>query len=160
MCFQQVLYMSKRQKKLSVSEEALKKAEELCEVNGLKLTKLRKQVLKLIWKKPGYVKAYDLLDELQKIDPSAKPPTIYITLDFLMENGLIHKLQSLNAYIGCLHPNEHNECYFLICDSCQKIEECCSKKINNVVLSTSKNNNFIPNKVTFEIAGTCQSCLN
>ena len=135
--------MSKQQKKLSVSEEALKK-----------------QVLKLIWKKPGYVKAYDLLDELQKIDPSAKPPTIYRTLDFLMENGLIHKLQSLNAFIGCLHPNEHNECYFLICDSCQKIEECCSKKINNVVLSTSKNNNFIPNKVTFEIAGTCQSCLN
>ena len=90
MRFQQVLYMSKQQKKLSVSEEALKKAEELCEVNGLKLTKLRKQVLKLIWKKPGYVKAYDLLDELQKIDPSAKPPTIYRTLDFLMENGRGH----------------------------------------------------------------------
>ena len=92
--------MSKRQKKLSVSEEALKKAEDLCEVNGLKLTKLRKQVLKLIWKKPGYVKAYDLLDELQKIDPSAKPPTIYRTLDILMENGLIQKLQRLNAFIG------------------------------------------------------------
>ena len=128
--------MSKRQKNLSVSAVALKKAEELCEINGLKLTKLR------------------------KIDPSAKPPTIYRTLDFLIENGLIHKLQSLNAFIGCHHPHEHNECYFLICDSCQKIEECCSKKINNVVTSTSKNNNFIPNKVTFEIAGTCQNCLN
>ena len=152
--------MSKRQMNLSVSAEALKKAEELCEINGLKLTKLRKQVLKLIWRKPGYVKAYDLLDELKKIDPSAKPPTIYRTLDFLIENGLIHKLQSLNAFIGCPHPHEHNERYFLICDSCQKIEECCSKKINNVVASTSKNNNFIPNKVTFEIAGTCQNCLN
>jgi len=152
--------MSKRQKKLSVSAEALKKAEALCEVNGLKLTKLRKQVLKLIWRKSGYVKAYDLLDELKKIDPSAKPPTIYRTLDFLIENGLIHKLQSLNAFIGCHHPHEHDECYFLICDSCQKIEECCSKKINNVVALTSKNNNFIPNKVTFEIAGTCQNCLN
>ena len=61
-----------------------------------------------------------------KIDPSINHQQ-YIELDFLMENGLIHKLQSLNAFIGCLHPNEHNERYFLICDSCQKIEECCSK---------------------------------
>tara|TARA_B100000965_G_C19390690_1_gene668801 strand:- start:111 stop:569 length:459 start_codon:yes stop_codon:yes gene_type:complete len=152
--------MRKGQKKLSAHIEALKKAEEICQSNGLKLTKLRKQVLNLIWKKSGYVKAYDLLDELKKIDPAAKPPTIYRTLDFLMENGLIHKIQSLNAFIGCPHPDEHNECYFLICDSCQSIEECCSTKISNVVSSTSKNNNFIPSKVTFEIAGTCQNCLN
>ena len=80
--------MRKGQKKLSAPLEALKKAEEICQSNGLKLTKLRKQVLNLIWKKSGYVKAYELLDELKKIDPAAKPPTIYRTLDLILVSSI------------------------------------------------------------------------
>ena len=95
--------------------ETLKNVETICKQKELKLTKLRQRVLKLIWKSHSYVKAYDLLEELKQIDPAAKPPTIYRSLDFLIENGFIHKIQSLNAYIGCAHPNEHKECYFLIC---------------------------------------------
>ena len=79
--------------------EALKKAEIICNERGIKLTKLRQTVLKLIWKSHNYVKAYDLLDDLKKIDGSAKPPTIYRSLDFLMQNGFIHKIQSLNAFV-------------------------------------------------------------
>jgi len=140
--------------------KALKQADIICKRNGLKLTKLRQDVLSLILKEGGYVKAYDLLDELKKIDPSAKPPTIYRTLDFLLEHGFIHKLQSLNAFIGCSHPQDHKECYFLICNNCQKIKECCSKKINNVIKNTTSENNFVPNQAVLEIAGTCQQCLN
>ena len=140
--------------------KTLKKVETICKQKELKLTKLRQRVLKLIWKSHNYVKAYDLLEELKQIDPAAKPPTIYRTLDFLIENGFIHKIQSLNAYIGCAHPNEHKECYFLICKKCQNIEECCSKKIDKVVTSTTVKNNFKPNQVTFEISGVCQECIN
>tara|TARA_B100000035_G_scaffold142462_1_gene121259 strand:- start:2071 stop:2529 length:459 start_codon:yes stop_codon:yes gene_type:complete len=140
--------------------DTLKKVETICKQKELKLTKLRHRVLKLIWKSHSYVKAYDLLEELKKIDPAAKPPTIYRTLDFLIENGFIHKIQSLNAYIGCAHPNEHKECYFLICKKCQNIEECCSEKIDKVVTSTIVKNNFKPNQVTLEISGVCQECIN
>ena len=106
-------------------DEALKKAEIICSDKGVKLTKLRQRVLKLIWKSHGYVKAYDLLNDLKKIDAAAKPPTIYRSLDFLIKHGFIHKIQSLNAFVGCSHPEEHKNCYFLICKECNNIEECC-----------------------------------
>ena len=150
--------MSKQQKKLSVSAEALKKAEKLCEINGLKLTKLRKQVLKLIWKKPGYVKAYDLLDELKKIDPSAKPPTIYRTLDFLIENGFVHKLNSINSFVGCFHPKAHKECYFLICKKCNIYQECCDDSLKDRISKTAIHNNFVISNTTLEIEGHCLDC--
>ena len=138
--------------------EALKKAEIICNKKGVKLTKLRQKVLTLILKNHGYVKAYDLLNDLKKNDASAKPPTVYRSLDFLMEHGFIHKIQSLNAFVGCSHPDEHEDCYFLICKECKNIEECCSNTVKKVLTSTSGKNNFLPNQVTLEITGICQDC--
>ena len=143
--------------KISINE-ALKKAEIICNKKGVKLTKLRQKVLTLILKNHGYVKAYDLLNDLKKNDASAKPPTVYRSLDFLMEHGFIHKIQSLNAFVGCSHPDEHEDCYFLICKECKNIEECCSNKVKKVLTSTSGKNNFSPNQVTLEITGICQDC--
>ena len=143
--------------KISINE-ALKKAEIICNKKGVKLTKLRQKVLTLILKNHGYVKAYDLLNDLKKNDASAKPPTVYRSLDFLMEHGFIHKIQSLNAFVGCSHPDEHEDCYFLICKECKNIEECCSNKVKKVLTSTSGRNNFLPNQVTLEITGICQDC--
>ena len=143
--------------KISI-DEALKKAEIICNKKGVKLTKLRKKVLTLILKNHGYVKAYDLLNDLKKSDASAKPPTVYRSLDFLMEHGFIHKIQSFNAFVGCSHPDEHEDCYFLICKECKNIEECCSNKVKKVLTSTSGKNNFSPNQVTLEITGICQDC--
>ena len=143
--------------KISLNE-ALKKAEIICNKKGVKLTKLRQKVLTLILKNHGYVKAYDLLNDLKKSDASAKPPTVYRSLDFLMEHGFIHKIQSLNAFVGCSHPDEHEDCYFLICKECKNIEECCSNKVKKVLTSTSGKNNFSPNQVTLEITGICQDC--
>ena len=138
--------------------EALKKAENICNKKGVNLTKLRQKVLTLILKNHGYVKAYDLLNDLKKSDASAKPPTVYRSLDFLMEHGFIHKIQSLNAFVGCSHPDEHEDCYFLICKECKNIEECCSNNVKKVLTSTSGKNNFSPNQVTLEITGICQDC--
>ena len=146
-----------KNRKISI-DEALKKAEIICNKKGVKLTKLRQKVLTLILKNHGYVKAYDLLNDLKKNDASAKPPTVYRSLDFLMEHGFIHKIQSLNAFVGCSHPDEHEDCYFLICKECKNIEECCSNKVKKVLTSTSGKNNFSPNQVTLEITGICQDC--
>ena len=138
----------------------MKNIEKLCKSNNLKLTALRKQVLELILSKKGLVKAYDLLDDLKKIQPNAKPPTIYRSLDFLEENGFIHKLQSLNAFIKCAHPKEHDNCYFLICKKCDNIEEVWSSKIDKVVSNTSMEKNFSPKNVTIEISGICHNCIS
>lgn len=133
------------------------KAEELCNKSGQRLTVLRRKVLELIWQSHRPAKAYDILDNIGDV-ASAKPPTVYRALDFLLENGLIHKLNSLNAYVGCSHPKAHHECYFLVCSRCSDIEECCDKKLARAIAATAKKNHFHPAHTTLEISGECQEC--
>ena len=100
-------------------DDAMSKAEFICQDKGLRFTEIRKFILRLIWENHKPSKAYDLLDKISKMNYSAEPPTIYRALDFLMDNGFIHKINSLNAYIGCVHPLKHNQCYFIICKNCK-----------------------------------------
>ncbi len=138
--------------------DALQKADMICQDKGLRFTKLRRKVLEIIWESHAPAKAYDILDKLKKNDTSAKPPTVYRTLDFLLENGLVHKISSLNAYVGCSHPLKHHECYFLICDACQEIKECCNNDIAQAIIGTANKNKFHLKNITLEIEGKCQEC--
>ena len=139
---------------------ALANAEKICAQKGLRLTQLRKRVLELIWESHGPVKAYDILDKLGDNKASAKPPTVYRSLDFLTENGLVHKLNSLNAYVGCSHPAKTHACYFLICDQCREVKECCNQLLTKAINTTSVDNNFKVSSVTLEIEGLCEHCAN
>lgn len=138
-------------------EDALKKADKLCADKGLRLTELRRKVLEMIWQSHEPAKAYDLLDKI-KGEGTAGPPTVYRALDFLIENGLAHKLSSLNAYVGCSHPSKHEECYFLICVQCAEIKECCSSKLSEAIGEVAAKNHFRAAHTTLEIAGLCQAC--
>ena len=94
-------------------ESAMREAESICQEKGLRFTELRREVLRLIWLSHIPTKAYDILEKLKGKAWSAKPPTVYRALDFLLETGLVHKLDSINAYIGCSHPREHAGCCLL-----------------------------------------------
>lgn len=150
--------MAQCKKHSQCSKKALKEAFEICEKQGLRFTDSRKYVFETILENHLPTKAYDILDKLQKVDKSAKAPIIYRALDFLMANGLIHRLHSFNAYIMCSHPKQHNECYFLICNECGEIEECCSEVIARALAKVTKLNKFQPKNVTIEIKGICKSC--
>lgn len=142
-------------------KDALSKAEMICRDQNLSFTPIRQKILKLVWKHGhSAVKAYDLLEQLQKDDPSAKPVTIYRALDFLLENRLIHKLESQNSFIGCNHPTRQHNCAFLICNMCHEVTECCN---NGELLETITANidpkSFHVESITLEIHGTCQNCI-
>jgi Fur family zinc uptake transcriptional regulator len=139
-------------------ESALEQAEKICQKNNARLTDVRKRVLELIWAGHEPAKAYDLLTKLQKNDPSAKPPTIYRALDFLLEHGLIHKLHRLNAYIGCSHPEEKKPCFFLICTNCHTVTESNDDAYKNLIAKVSKSFHFKPKEITFEMEGLCLKC--
>ena len=139
--------------------DAICEAELICENRGLRFTDLRRKVLEMIWASHKPAKAYDILDKLKDLDYSAKPPTVYRTLDFLLEHGFVHKLSSLNAYAGCSHPRKHNECYFLICSECLEIKECCDRMLNDAIAKTSRKNKFSPHRTTLEIKGKCSECM-
>ena len=84
-------------------EKLLIQAQQACRKKGARLTKTREQVFLLLAKQQGAVGAYDLLDELKKLDSAAKPATIYRALDFLSKQGFVHKIESINAFVMCHH---------------------------------------------------------
>ncbi|WP_169566162.1 transcriptional repressor [Sneathiella limimaris] len=138
-------------------KDAIQTATDICEERGLRFTDLRRHVLELVWENHGSVKAYDLLDRLGE-DYSAKPPTVYRALEFLQENGLVHKINSLNAYVGCSHPLKHRDCFFLICDNCKEVQECCAGEVADALRDMVKKQGFLPHHTTVEIEGICQDC--
>ena len=95
----------------------------LCSAQGARLTPIRQRVLELVWANHKPVGAYDLLPKLAAEGFNSAPPTVYRALDFLLELGLVHRISSLNAFIGCTHPGEvHPSCFF-VCRECGKAQE-------------------------------------
>lgn len=137
---------------------AFEGAEEICVKNDLRFTDLRKKVFSIILQNHKPAKAYDILNILQKEDSSAKPATVYRTLDFLLEFGLIHKLHILNSYITCSHPLKHKKCSFLICNNCSEVRECCDKDLTLQLQKIGSKNDFQIEDTMVEIRGICNSC--
>ena len=107
--------------------EALDKAERLCRTTGKKLTNIRRRVLETVWESHRPIGAYDILAKLNQDGGRTAPIIIYRALEFLMDNGLVHRLASLNAFIGCSHPEHDHAAGFLICKECGSTVELESK---------------------------------
>lgn len=138
--------------------EALGTAEHLCVVRGVQLTPIRHQVLELIWESHKAVKAYELLDRIKPLQPAAKPATIYRALDFLIEQGLIHRVESLNAFIGCSCSGYQHEQLLLICKNCQEVEERPAGDVMNALAREIKQAHFIVHSKAIEVHGICAKC--
>jgi len=138
--------------------DAMAAAERQCAARGVRLTEQRRQVLDLIWRSHAPVGAYTLLDRLREAGIRAQPPTVYRALEFLAENGLIHRIESLNAYVGCAAPNERHVGQFLICTGCQSAAELDDPGIGTAIAARAKEIGFSVTRATVEIAGLCPNC--
>lgn len=138
--------------------EAIGTAEQLCVVRGVQLTPIRHQVLELIWDSHKAVKAYELLDRIKPLQNAAKPATIYRALDFLIEQGLIHRVESLNAFVGCSCSGHQHEQLLLICNNCQEVEERSAPEVMQALSQEIKQADFIVHSKAIEIHGICAKC--
>lgn len=140
-------------------EARLAEAETLCANSGARLTPLRKEVLELILTATGPVGAYDLLAKIKsESDRPAAPPTVYRTLDFLLEKGFIHRLTSINAYIPCCHPREGHQAAFLICTQCKAVTEASAQGLIQQLQDLADSDQFQAQHSIIEISGICQQC--
>lgn len=133
-------------------------AKQLSEDSGHKFTGLRTLIYKKIIKSRKPLKAYDILEDIKESDYSAKPPTVYRTLDFLKGLGLIHKIESDNSYIACNHPNEHSQCFFMTCEKCGDTKEICADSIKSQIEEKTKNSHFKISNINLEVKGQCAKC--
>ncbi|WCL53544.1 transcriptional repressor [Gimibacter soli] len=137
---------------------ALAEAERLCAARGKRFTELRRQVLRLVWQGHRAVKAYDLLEMLPPEAGSPKPTTVYRALDFLMKEGFVHKIESLNAFIGCPHPGDRHVSQFLICDACGNVAEVTSPDLDTAIMAAAGPAAFSIRRQTVELHGLCAAC--
>jgi len=137
---------------------ALNTAQSLCNERGVLLTTIRYQVLTLIWESHKAVKAYELLDRLRPLQAAAKPATIYRALDFLIEQGLIHRVESLNAFVGCRCSDQQHEQLLLICKLCEQVDERPAAEVMSALLDESKQAGFMIHSKAIEIHGICIHC--
>jgi Fur family zinc uptake transcriptional regulator len=140
--------------------EALGMAEHVCVERGVQLTPIRHQVLELIWESHKAVKAYELLDRLKPLQQAAKPATVYRALDFLIEQGLIHRVESLNAFVGCRCSGHQHEQLLLICKRCQEVEERSAKEVMLALSQEIKEAGFMVHSKAIEVHGICAKCQN
>ena len=139
-------------------DTAMSSAERICREQGLRFTESRKRVLKIIWDSHEAIKAYDILDKLQEVDKSAKPPTAYRALDFLLEHGFIHRIESLNSYIGCPNPDHTHEFQLLICESCGLVKEMDLAIMAKQLQNAAQKNGFAMRHQVIEVHGLCSAC--
>ncbi len=140
-------------------KNAIVEADRICAERGVRFTELRKQILKMVWQGHKAVKAYDLLDQLSSEGGSAKPPTVYRALDFLMQQGFVHKIESLNAFVGCPHPAGSHVSQFLICDNCRNVTEVGASELDQNIIDQAANSGFAIKGQTIEIHGECADCI-
>lgn len=149
------------------TEHLLSRAAELCDAWNVRLTTLRRYVLGLMLESQAPLGAYDLLSRLQTTHPTAAPPTVYRTLDFLLEAGLVHKIERLSSFVACTHILSHTPCceehgihatQFLICSRCSHVTELEDPRILTALMKASEATGFRISHSTIEIEGLCQSC--
>lgn len=141
-------------------KNALADAETTCVKAGLRLTTIRRKVLELIWGNHAPTKAYEILENMHKDNPKTAPPTVYRALEFLMQAGLVHKIESLNAYVGCGDPSEPHIGQFFICDQCGSVAEINEPKITHLINQEARQLGFQSATQVIEIKGQCPECSN
>ncbi|WP_413113867.1 zinc uptake transcriptional repressor Zur [Thaumasiovibrio sp. DFM-14] len=137
----------------------LDKAKQLCDKRGVRLTPQRFKTLELIIKYGRSISAYELLDLLKQTEPQAKPPTIYRALDFLLEQGFIHKVESTNSYIACCVLEHADHCsLLLVCDQCGFVEECHNDELTTLLRRKAQHHQFSVRHNVVESHGICRQC--
>ena len=136
----------------------LHQAEQLCAERKQRFTELRRQVLELVCSYSQPVGAYTLLDDLRKQGRSAAPPTVYRALDFLQQQGLVHRLATNNTWLACAHPQTRHEGLFLVCSRCGHAQEVHTEGMMEALRRYAGDFDFTVEHAAVEVSGVCRAC--
>jgi Fur family zinc uptake transcriptional regulator len=134
-------------------------AESLCAARGVRLTPIRRQVLEALVAHHRPVGAYEIIDRLADGGRRPAPITVYRALDFLLENGLVHRIESRNAFIACINNHRASEMVvFLICERCGAVGEAPAAGVAKSLSAAASAAGFTPRTPVVEIGGICCHC--
>jgi Fur family transcriptional regulator, zinc uptake regulator len=133
--------------------------EQSCAKKGLLLTPLRRQILAILAQAPAPLGAYAIIEELSREQHKAvAPPTVYRTLEFFLEHGFLHKIESRNAYAPCEHLGHDHHGILLICGRCGRTDEIENPRFDKLLQETAAKAGFVAQRQVVEVEGLCHSC--
>ena len=140
--------------------QVLAAAEARCAEEGLRLTPVRRKVLELLAREHRALGAYAILDMLREAGFGSQPPVAYRALDFLAENGFVHKIERLNAFVACAHPTEDHSPAFMICRLCDAVAEAQSAPTKGLLGDAANAAGFQIERAVGEAEGICPACVD
>lgn len=135
--------------------DALAAADATCAARNVQLTPVRRRVLEILLESHAAMGAYDVLARLDAEGLGSKPPVAYRALTFLVDNGFVHRIERLNAFIACTHPGAHHDPAFMICRSCGKVAEA---QATGAMTQPASMSGFQVEQTVIEAEGLCPSC--
>ncbi len=140
------------------SGDVLAQAEAMVVAEGLRLTPVRRRVLEILLEAHRALGAYDVLNRLAAEGFGNQPPVVYRALDFLVEHGLAHRIQRLNAFAACMHPGTAHAPVFLICRTCHVVAEADGASVGSALVVAAGAAGFAVERSTVEALGLCPQC--
>lgn len=140
--------------------EALAAAEARCAADGLRFTPVRRKVFEILLQDHRALGAYAILDRLCEDGFGSQPPVAYRALYFLVVNGLVHKIERLNAFIACVHPSHSHTPAFMICRLCDAVAEAQSSPARGALGDAARATGFRIERTVVEAEGVCPACVN
>lgn len=138
--------------------EGLAQAEAIAKARGLRLTPVRRRTLEILLERHRALGAYEVLERLAEGGFGSQPPVAYRALEFLVENGLAHRIQRLNAYTACAHPGDDHSPVFLICSSCKSVAEAPAENVLAALSEAARGMGFTVAQSSIEAVGICPAC--
>jgi len=119
---------------------------------------MRRQVLEALLASHKPLGAYEIIERLAHRGRLA-PITVYRALDFLRDNGLVHRIESRNAFVACVHHHAGGDpVVFLICERCGTVGEASSSEVTSTLSSAARAADFTPKSPVIEVTGVCSHC--
>jgi Fur family zinc uptake transcriptional regulator len=141
------------------SSEAMAVAEARCHERGQRLTPIRRDVLAVLLGSHAPLGAYEIMERVTPGGPRPAPITVYRALEFLREQGLVHRIESRNAFVACVHAHAAGDLVvFLICERCGAVGEASSADVANTLKSAARAVGFVPKSPVIEVGGVCTHC--
>jgi Fur family zinc uptake transcriptional regulator len=139
--------------------DALAAAAMLCRDRGAQLTEVRKRLLETLWQSGQPLGAYELMPRLEAaLGRKLTPPTVYRSLDFLVSQGLVSRIESRNAFVPCAHPEHPHACVFFVCERCSASVEIENHALEELIARDAGALGFEINRRVIELQGTCAQC--
>lgn len=138
--------------------DVLKRADALAAERGVRLTPVRRRTLEILLESHRALGAYEVLDRLAEDGFGNQPPVAYRALEFLVEQGLAHRIRRLNAFAACMHPGQVHSPAFFICRNCNAVAEAPADAVRAAMETAAGSIGFTIERSNTEALGLCPVC--